>query len=592
MKEFITGDPIGNENDKVFFIRDVNKYFIGLPLLRFFNNSCEQGVFGEPSILPLGDKRKWSDFLKREHPHHLRYAREHLLEHLDPSQLFAQKSNLQNEFNTFLTRNLVTFMHLAPLYEQNQRFPDGFDKFTNNDSFKLLREAREKQSVEYSLWESGVYATSSTPWHLHRSTLPFTPPSSPLYKLYGHLSDPVRIFTISGEFSGYGIPLSEDLLHARMVMEAKLPNFPKKADSRDEYDAQFNDPDVRNGIVTCAALSLDGHHIALGFGSGVIELADIDHQCTISRFQLNPPNHPVWIEFVHGTHRVAAEDNEGNVTILTHNMTPVNLGALPNSPAATRVSDNGLFIIRVPRDSWYNNMALVSILGDPHMQLLASPSSNLGNFGFGVPHRRTLGFSPGARYIGAFDDLRAFTWSTDSGELIAHYRVTDLKFWIMNPAFPLACPHRIPDPVFTRPTLPLTEGGAADIHHSETRNLDESWIKCPFYVLLQSEEDTKEGNVQEEEIYSSAAGRVPLLGSHGGRRGQPMFFNGGVEFIIPEEYLPGGISGAKSLGAWYGDQAPFDSTRLYSPRSSKDGTRILLQGRQTAPIVVDLSQVV
>ncbi|KAF8336419.1 uncharacterized protein EI90DRAFT_173466 [Cantharellus anzutake] len=580
------------------------------------SRTCEQDVFGEPTILPLGDKRKWSDFLERERhrPHHLRYTRQHLLEHLDPSQLFAQESNLQDEVNIFLTRNLVTFIHLAHIDERSKGFPNGFDEFK-----AILREAREKQFVSYSDWEPGINRVISwEPWHLHRSTLPFTPMSSPFHKLYGHLSDPIRIFTISGKFSGHTIPLSEDLLNAQMVMEAKLPNLPKKADSQYsrvvgiDYDAQFNDPDVRNGIVTCAALSLDGHHIALGFGSGAIELADIDHQRTISRFQLNPPNHPVWIEFVHGSHRVASEDNRGNVTILSYGMTPVNLGTLPDGslPAATRVSDNGLFIIRVPWNTdnlWYDNMTLISILDNPHMQLLASPPSH-SNYPphrrtpavphrrtlavphrrtLATPHRRTLGFSPGARYIGAFDGLSAFTWSTDSGELIARYRVMDFKFWIVNPAVPPACSHRIPDSVSARPTLPLTTG----IHDSKIdagHGLDESWIKCPFYVLKD------EGDEDEFEVPSSAAGKTPLFRARGYVR-LPVFFNGRLELVAPQEYQPVGffdVNDTKRLGTWYGDQVPQDPTYLYSPRSSKDGTRILLQGQQTSPIVVDLSQVI
>ncbi|KAF8336319.1 uncharacterized protein EI90DRAFT_3045287 [Cantharellus anzutake] len=529
-------------------------------------------------------------------------------------------------------------MHLVPLIEcAGKGFPDGFYEFKNCDSFKLLKEAREKQFVSYL----NIGATWK-PWHLYRSTLPFTPMSSPFHKLYGHLSDPVRIFTISGEFTGHRIPLSEDLLNARMVMEAKLHNLPEQVDRQysstsqstasttslinivdpeTKDEVQFNDPDFRNGIVTCAALSLDGHHVALGFGSGVVELADIDHQHTISRFQLDPPNHPVWIEFVHGSHRVAAEDSEGNVTILSHDMTAANLGNLPSGPlpAVTRVSDNGLFIIRVPRNtdsSWYDSLTLVSILGDPHLQHLAPPSSN--NFTptsnppilasepstsssasiksdavLTIPHRRTLGFSPGAHYIGAFDGLSAFTWSTSSGELISSYRVTDFNLWIMNPAVPFTCSYRIPDPVSPRPTLSLTEGEAAHTHYSETHaghNLDSSWIKCPFYVLLPSEEEWDELTMLD--IHSSAAGRTPLFGTNGKRQRLPVSFNGKLEFIIPKEYEPVVFSGAKGLGAWYGDRVPFDPTFLYSPRSSKDGTRILLQGWQTAPIVVDLSQVI
>ncbi|KAF8314328.1 uncharacterized protein EI90DRAFT_3090663 [Cantharellus anzutake] len=177
----------------------------------------------------------------------------------------------------------------------------------------------------------------------------------------------------------------------------------------------------------------------------------------------------------------------------------------------------------------------------------------------------------------------------------------------MHPAVSPACSHRIPDPVSARPTLLLTEVGAADRLHSETDmglNSDESWIKCPFYVLLQSEEDEWGWHGmrwQRFKDHSSAAGRAPLFGTYekhglavlanGELDGLPVFFNGELEFVIPKEYQPVVSSGAKGLGAWYGDQVPFDPIHLYSPRSSKDGTRILFQGRQTAPIVIDLSQV-
>ncbi|KAF8336280.1 uncharacterized protein EI90DRAFT_155654 [Cantharellus anzutake] len=222
-------------------------------------------------------------------------------------------------------------------------------------------------------------------------------------------------------------------------------------------------------------------------------------------------------------------------------MTPINLGTLPNNPlpAVTRISDNGLFIIRVPRNAdspWYDSLTLISISGDPHMQHLAPPTSNnftptssppilASDFStspsasiktdpddllLAIPHRRTLGFSPGACYVGAFDGLSAFTWST--------------------------------------------EGEVADIHHSETHaghNLDGSWIKCPFYVLLPSEEpEESEGwmkKLRRLEIHSSAAGRAPLFGTRGKRRGIPVLFNGKLEFIIPQEYDPVVFTGAKAL---------------------------------------------
>ncbi|KAF8336988.1 uncharacterized protein EI90DRAFT_97281 [Cantharellus anzutake] len=65
-KEFILGEPIGNEKDQVFFIDDVKGYFIGLPLLQLFNNHCEQDGFGVPMDPPLGDKRIWREFMVKK----------------------------------------------------------------------------------------------------------------------------------------------------------------------------------------------------------------------------------------------------------------------------------------------------------------------------------------------------------------------------------------------------------------------------------------------------------------------------------------------------------------------------------------------
>ncbi|KAF8324841.1 uncharacterized protein EI90DRAFT_2213321 [Cantharellus anzutake] len=115
-KEFITGDPIGNENDKIFFINDKKGYFLGLLLLRIFNNCCKRNEFRIPTNPPLSDKEKWADFKSFSHqPDYIQYIR-YVLYHLDPAKLFSQESNdneLQNEFNSFLTRNFLTFMHVG-----------------------------------------------------------------------------------------------------------------------------------------------------------------------------------------------------------------------------------------------------------------------------------------------------------------------------------------------------------------------------------------------------------------------------------------------------------------------------------------------
>ncbi|KAF8341662.1 uncharacterized protein EI90DRAFT_3034748, partial [Cantharellus anzutake] len=510
VKEFLTGEPIGDERDKVFFIDDVQGYFFGLPLLRLFNTHCEQDTFGIPTNPPFGDERIWKEFLmkKDDYRGRFRYVIEYLYKHLDPSQLFSQESNeLQNEFNSFITQKyILTFVHIKDSYYV---IPDELLQFGNHDSIHLLK----------GLCEVAAESPADTPWHLYRSVLPFAPPSSPLYKRYGHLADPVRIFSAFGEFSGGTIPLSKDLLINQEVMQAKLSELLEVVDQWGgkiiNYEAEFHEPDVRNGIVTCTALSLDGCYIALGFGSGIIEVADINRQCTICRLQRDPANLPAWIEFVHGSHRVVTEDNEGNVTILGDGMAPVNLGTLPTSPypAGTTTSDDGLFVVRAPRNldsPWYNNMTLISVLEVPSIQPLVSPPlpSQLDNEGLVVPRRRTLGFSPGARHVGAFDGAQAVTWSTESCQCIAGYRVTNSGYWIINPNVPLTCSYLIPDPIFTRATLPLAEGNTACVHHSDAHDeSDESWIKCPFYDLSPS---NSEGMVWLHHL--PAVTRTPIIG--------------------------------------------------------------------------------
>ncbi|KAF8318286.1 uncharacterized protein EI90DRAFT_111717 [Cantharellus anzutake] len=112
MKEFITGDPIGEESDQVFFIRDVKGYFLGLRFLRLVNDISRQNEFSIPTQLPLGDKRKWEGFRrKRSGGKHVEYAIRYFLDHLDPSLVFSQEPNeLQKEFNDLLTQNVLSYI--------------------------------------------------------------------------------------------------------------------------------------------------------------------------------------------------------------------------------------------------------------------------------------------------------------------------------------------------------------------------------------------------------------------------------------------------------------------------------------------------
>ncbi|KAF8333607.1 uncharacterized protein EI90DRAFT_586263 [Cantharellus anzutake] len=72
-REFVTGDPIGEGSDKVFFIHG-DKYFLGLPLLRFINGISERNGLDIPIEHPLGDEKKWKSFVTKQWPIHVNYA--------------------------------------------------------------------------------------------------------------------------------------------------------------------------------------------------------------------------------------------------------------------------------------------------------------------------------------------------------------------------------------------------------------------------------------------------------------------------------------------------------------------------------------
>ncbi|KAF8322346.1 uncharacterized protein EI90DRAFT_3077986 [Cantharellus anzutake] len=606
-REFLVGNPIGEERDKVFFISDVKGYFLGPRLLQIVTRAVERNELDIPTELPLGDRRKWEYSRSKERPNHIAYAFQYLVDHLDPSLLFSQESNdLQEEFEQLLTHHLVSFGAMGDLV-----YIKGSDQVDHRLRC-LVKEAVQLLGTEAHFLVD--------PWDIYRSRLPFTPSSSLIYKLYGHLSDPVRIFSISGEFAGNIIPLSAGALVAQKVMESRLNQLPKKVDifgrnyTLINYEAEILDKDICNGIVTCAALSLNGRYVALGFGGGIIEVADIDNQCTISHFQNDPSNSPIWIEFIYhdGSIHLATEDMEGNITILNHGMHPVKLGTLPRAhyPPLTAVSNDGALIMRVPqnpKENWYEKMALLCVLDTPSTQFLASPPpttqsphpySNLAGLS-----RHTIGFSPGGQYAGVYNRSNAFVWLTASCELIARFCVEDFNSWIINTGVKPPCSYLTPTSMFSQlPTTPLIpEEDAACVQHpgaSFRHNLDASWLKCPFYNLAPSMGDRERhsGIYRHSEVYSSAAGRVLL---QSGYKSVEIWLNGRSEFSLPPEYHPieQDVHLLHEEVAWYGDRVicshhDEDCRLVYLPRASKDGTRILVQGKMKSPIVIDISQVV
>ncbi|KAF8324971.1 uncharacterized protein EI90DRAFT_2203210 [Cantharellus anzutake] len=408
---------------------------------------------------------------------------------------------------------------------------------------------------------------SFDPWHIFRSMLPFTPTPSPLFKLYHHLLDPVRIFSISGEFAGHLIPLSKDSLNARKVMQAKLSNRRKVVDHRGleiiDYKAEFLDPDIRKSIVSSAAISKDGHFIALGFGNGDIEVVDIDQQHAITRFQCNSRNPLAWIEFISGGHRIAVEDNEGNIFIFDNGMQPLKLGTLPSGcyPPVTEVADNGSFIVRLPRhlgSYWYDGVAILYLSGEPSICIFSTPGfipvpARLPT----IPCGLTLELSPGARYVVACDRKHAFIWSTESRKFIAHYDLPNFEAFVTGAT--TFRPYIATGTQHSEGSIPHIQGSGVEC------DLDKSWLESLSHKRLYH-------------FYSPAMG---------GAAKPKLYLNNTLKLILPIEYHPV----PNRPEGWYGDRVIWVEDFIYFPRASEDGTRLLVQGGMKAPIVVDIGQI-
>ena len=648
-REFITGKPAGNQSDEIFFISDASgRYFLGLPLLRFIDDVIKRNGFNFPTDLPLGDRKKWG-ILRDDYPKHVRYALHYLFHHLDPSQLRSQESNeLQNELNYFLSQNFIPFtaclaaeaamaMAMAMTATTAARetvratawaatataMAMGGAEMVMPMVATVMEDAGAAASKQhYSILASAdkcLYYALEGPRHLYRSLLPFIPSSSQLFRSYGHLSDPIQVFTISGKCSHHFIPLSEDALNEAKLDELRKAELEKGEQElqslKKSQDARFLEPDARNCIVTSAALSSDGRYVALGFGSGIIEVADIDHQSTLSRFHCDPPNPPAWIEFTSSEHRIATEDREGNITIFGCDGPRVKLGTLRSDiyPPLTALSDDGTCIVRVRQNRhWYDDIAILHISDDPSIHSLQSKlpfehwyDDNVSDNPFihfpqSLEHycRPGIWFSPGGKFVGAYDHKRAFVWSTESHKLIDHYDVEYFKTQIHNIVFIPRHSYHIPTPEFPQFSHSLGTGSMDPAQDFAEGRGDwgEFWRKCPTYDLLLRMGIWR--NLEARPKYvtastiSSGLGRFPLfdcpISSDTFTR---VFFNGEEEHVLPREYSPIILHPIidRRTETWYGDRV---TLRLHRPRTSKDGTRFLVQGRAEAPILVDISEVV
>ena len=103
-KEFLTGPPLGDENDREFFFSDAKGAFLALPLLKVLNHNLRRNMGNTADSIPLGQGRPID---LRTLPKHIAYAVQHWSTHLD---LSSASEELWGELRSFLTTKLLFWL--------------------------------------------------------------------------------------------------------------------------------------------------------------------------------------------------------------------------------------------------------------------------------------------------------------------------------------------------------------------------------------------------------------------------------------------------------------------------------------------------
>ena len=389
---------------------------------------------------------------------------------------------------------------------------------------------------------SPLLGKDKDPRHIYRSILPFLPPSSPILVHYNNLSD-IRVLRVC---------------------------------SRTNEDNKFHvlrRGDTPISAVTCAALSDDGHRVALGFHDGVVEVVDTERDTTISLSDRLPET-PVWLFFINGGHKLVTETSDGDIYILDNFVLPRPRFASRIDGSTTVVaslSHDGSMIVRAAEHSikeWYENMCIIHITTDsPTIHSLSAPSYIIPYRGTErrFPLQRSVGFSPNGQYAAAFDTTQAFVWSCTSFQLIAHYSVEDPCNWFLNTGRPSTMP-----PLALANNLSITPfpEHSGSIHSTS----------CILFNLGQRRLTVLRSHRMHASSLAAAA--APVLDSR--RR---VWFRGREIMIIPDNYW-NSIEPVPPFAPSFWE-LPSDFPFL----TSKDGTLFLLY-KERWPVLVDISGVI
>ena len=106
-KEFLSGPPQGDDNDREFFFNDAKGAFLALPLLKVLNHNLKRNMANTPDSIPLGEGRPID---LGTLPKHIAYALQHWSKHLD---LSSASEGLWGELRLFLTTKLLFLLELS-----------------------------------------------------------------------------------------------------------------------------------------------------------------------------------------------------------------------------------------------------------------------------------------------------------------------------------------------------------------------------------------------------------------------------------------------------------------------------------------------
>ena len=466
--------------------------------------------------------------------------------------------------------------------------------------------------------------------HLLRTTLiPFLATHGDDSHLSQYLDNRVRVFSVLGDFGRQHIPVSRGVLEShqkilphivpfREIVVSNLALF-RKGDvawlKAHENLHLLDIQSTRSFIVDCAALSANGDIVALAFGDGAVEISNVERGES-SQFLFQPNSPPIWMEFILNDSHIILEDSS-NILWLTDIMkcTPEKVSdALPSCHSVVRAVDSKRqMIVRVPRSDgsyhWSEEMHLIYI-GTPdirvrHLDPPEPDESQSADRNKRWPYSRSVGFSPNAVHVGAFDDNELYVWCTETATIVARDHVATVEHRNKPKVAPWMLNRGIPDDSPVCDTLHSSATTTAFIRYEKSDsshgmrkeewapNRDSPRLDLQSAAFIRVTDDNILGR-EHDNLINDAITRLYQEGCnpyvdwcHDLRLGKYKVFSV-MNTFMPLNLLDVKRHGAISDKYWWIETVQRQELCFFVSHSA-DGKRILLRGKAFAPVLVDIS---